>query len=231
MRWVAALLAAIVAALPANPAAAQTYEQDRRSCVGAPDADLRVAGCTAVIQAGREAGAALGFAYNNRGLAYDDKGEYDRAIEDFDQAIRLDPTAAETFNNRGVARSHKGQFDRAIGDYDQAIALDPGYAEAYSNRGSALGDKGQYDRAIRDFDRAIELQPDNAFAYNNRGVIYGETGRYDRAVEDFDVAIKLNSSYAEALNNRGIAKRKLGDTIGGNADIAKAKEMITNGAQ
>jgi tetratricopeptide (TPR) repeat protein len=62
-------------------------------------------------------------------------------------------------------------------------------------------------------------------------VIYGETGRYDRAVEDFDAAIRLNPNYAEALNNRGIAKRKMGDLIGGNADIARAKAMITNGTQ
>lgn len=231
MRWVLTSLAAIVAWLPLCPVAAQNYEGDRQSCVQAPDPDVRIAACTAVIQAGRETGAALGFAFNNRGLAYDDKGEYDRAIEDFNGAAGLDPTAAETFNNRGVARSHKGDHERAIEDFDQAIKLNPSYAEAYNNRGSSLGDKGLYDRALGDFGRAIQLQPDYAYAYNNRGVIYGETGRYDRAVEDFDAAIRLNPNYAEALNNRGIAKRKMGDLIGGNADIARAKAMITNGAQ
>ena len=49
----------------------------------------------------------------------------DRAIEDYDQAIRLNPNFAEAFYNRGVAYDGKGQPDRAIEDYDQAIRLNP----------------------------------------------------------------------------------------------------------
>jgi tetratricopeptide (TPR) repeat protein len=61
----------------------------------------------------------------------------DRAIEDLDQAIRLNPNYALAFSSRGLAYARKGQPDRAIQDYDQAIRLNPKYADAFSNRGAA----------------------------------------------------------------------------------------------
>jgi tetratricopeptide (TPR) repeat protein len=70
-------------------------------------------------------------AHHNRGLAYKNKGDYDRAIADYNEAIRLDPEYALAYNNRGVAYLLKGDHDRAIADYNEAIRLDPGCAKAY----------------------------------------------------------------------------------------------------
>ena len=61
----------------------------------------------------------------NRGAAYDTKGQYDRAIRDYDEAIELDRRQAVAFNNRGFANFNLGQHDRAIADYDEAIRLLP----------------------------------------------------------------------------------------------------------
>ena len=125
------------------PAVAQS-DQQRKWCNekdGAPD--QRISGCTAVIQSGSLADRSLAPAFNNRGIAYADKGQHDRAIQDFDQAIRLDPGSASLFNNRGRAYSAKGQYDRAIPDFDQAIRLDPTKADAFHDRGRAYGEKGQ----------------------------------------------------------------------------------------
>jgi tetratricopeptide (TPR) repeat protein len=59
-------------------------------------------------------------AFNNRGRAYGSKGQPDRAIADFDDAIRLNPNYAEAFNNRGLVNRAKGDF--AAGDADIAKA-------------------------------------------------------------------------------------------------------------
>ena len=75
-------------------------------------------------------------AFNNRGIVYDHKGEYDRAIADYDRAIELVPNDATAYNNRGVAYGKKGDYDRAIRDYDQAIRLKPDHANAFINRGT-----------------------------------------------------------------------------------------------
>ena len=58
--------------------------------------------------------------YNNRGGAWQKKGEHDRAIADYSEAIGLDPSNPCPFYNRGIAWSSKGDYDRAIADYSEA---------------------------------------------------------------------------------------------------------------
>src|SRR5262249_29907329 len=118
---------------------------DADGCVKETNPDLQIAYCTRLIQSGELTGVDAAPAFYNRGVGYGRKGEYDRAIQDYDQAIRLKPDLAEAFNNRGSAYGNKGQYARAIQDFDEAIRLKPDYAGAFSNRGSSYLNKGQYD--------------------------------------------------------------------------------------
>ena len=167
-------------------------------------------------------------AYNNRGLAYYNKGDYDDAIADYDQALQLKPDYAVAYNNRGLAYYYKGNYDRAIADYDQAIKLKPDYADAYANRGAAYGHKGDTDRAIADFNQALQLKPDSALAYNNRGFANYSKGDPARAIADYDQALKLNPDYAKAYYNRGLAYRDKGDTARAIADFRRYLELRPN---
>src|SRR3981189_1294491 len=74
--------------------------------------------------------------YNMRGSAYYDKGEYDIAIADFNDALRIGPPSGTIFHNRGNAWRSKGDYARAIADYDEAIRLTPNEAYSYQNRGA-----------------------------------------------------------------------------------------------
>ncbi len=161
----------------------------------------------------------------NKGNAHLNAGEFDRAIEDYDQAIKLDPNFARAFNNRGAMYERKGEFDRAIQDFDKAIALNPEYAEAFNNRGLAYHKKGESDRAIQDFDRAIKLKPNFARAFGNRGLAYYDKDEFDRAIQDFNQAIKLKPEFAGAFNNRGLAYRKLGKEKEAIKDFQMANQL------
>jgi tetratricopeptide (TPR) repeat protein len=158
-----------------------------------------------------------------RGFAYGAKGDNDRSITEYSEAIRFDPKDGIAYNNRGRAYRGKGDNDRAIADYSDAIRLDPKYVEAHNNRGLAYSAKGDNDRAIADYSEAIRHDPKYAVAYHNRGFAYGAKGDYDHAIVEYGVAIRIAPKYANAYYNRGRTYHAKGDN---NRAIADFKEAI-----
>jgi tetratricopeptide (TPR) repeat protein len=156
--------------------------------------DVAIAACSRAIASGRYKDRDLAALYGNRGVEYGDKGDLDRALEDFDRAIKVDAKYARAYYNRGTVWSAKRDPDRAIADFGQAIKLDPNYVTAYNSRGSAWSNKGDRDRAIADFDQAIKLDPKFAKAYYNRGLAWERKGELKRALADFKKFAELNPS-------------------------------------
>ena len=132
---------------------------DAEAC-GRQSGDRAIAACSRAIASDKYAGNDLATLHADRGYAWADKGDPDRAIADYDAAIRLDPKYALAYNHRGEAYIDKGDYARAIADLDEAIRLDPKYAHAYTNRGVVWGRKGDFGRAIADYTEAIRLDPD-----------------------------------------------------------------------
>src|SRR4249919_484241 len=93
----------------------------------------QIDGCTALIESGNQSPDVLAKAYNNRGNHYTRDGEYDRAIQDYDQSIKINPSYPKAFNNRGVAYQKKGEYERATKDFDEALRLEPNYSIAFVN--------------------------------------------------------------------------------------------------
>ena len=142
-------------------------------------------------------------AYNDRGLEYYNKGNSDKAINDFNNAIALNPDNAEAYNNRGVVFADQGAYDKAVADYTKAAELKPNYLDAYYNRANAFINQKLYDRAIDDYTKVIALNPASAEAYNNRGATYNIQKLYDNAIADYSKAIELMPNYALAYKNLG----------------------------
>jgi tetratricopeptide (TPR) repeat protein len=119
----AVLVALVIPLFPPTPADAQTQQQidwcENNGYVYTPD--LQINGCTAAIQSGRWSGKDLALVFNNRGNAYSDKNDYDRAIADFNQAIRLDPKYAFPHDGRGKAYYAKNDLNHAFADFDEAV--------------------------------------------------------------------------------------------------------------
>jgi tetratricopeptide (TPR) repeat protein len=162
--------------------------------------DEAIAACTRAINSGRSRGHDLAGLHVNRGVEYNHKGDNDRAIGDYNEAIRLDPKLAFAYSNRGNAYSAKGDRDRAITDYTEAIRLDPKYAHAYNNRGDEYRRKGDNDRAITDLTEAIRLDPKYAQAYCNRGLVKRAQGDATGANTDIDKAKQLTPNIGSWCN-------------------------------
>jgi tetratricopeptide (TPR) repeat protein/class 3 adenylate cyclase len=169
--------------------------------------------------------AADAIAYNNRGLAREDKGDLEGAIADYSKAIDMDPKYAAAYNNRGLARAGTRDLDGAVSDYSKAIDMDPNYADAYNNRGLARGDKGDPEGELADLNKAIDLDSKHVLAHINRGVARGSRGDLDGAIADFGKALALDPKYASAYYNRGFARRKKDDLDGAVADFTRALEL------
>jgi tetratricopeptide (TPR) repeat protein len=209
-----ALMAATILP-PVQASAQQPAERDACFAQNGVSPDLRLSACTAVIESGKEAPRMLAEALMRRGNAYfNDKQDYDRAIQDYDAIIRIDPNKALAFNNRGNGYLRKAQYDRALQDFDQALRLDPKFALALVNRAAVHRAKARFDDAIRDCDQAIAINAKFAAAYFGRAASYQEKAAWefdaylsqeqytDRAIADFDEAIRLDPNNAAALQRR-----------------------------
>jgi tetratricopeptide (TPR) repeat protein len=162
--------------------------------------------------------------YYNRGLVYQRKGDviidntpdngdwglawnlarenYAKAIQDYTEAIRLNPKYAEAYYNRGFIWDERMRnVATALPDYTEAIRLNPNYAEAYYQRGHAhLNITGNWDQAIADFTQAIRINPNYAEAYHQRGIVYYNRGDMGRTRADWEQTLRLNPRHPVRSN-------------------------------
>jgi tetratricopeptide (TPR) repeat protein len=204
----------------------QSKQENVNKCMSA-DPDTRIAGCTALIQTHQDTAQNLSIMYNNRGNAYNRKGDHDRAIQDFSEAIRLSPQFGY-YNNRGVDYYEKSDYDHAIQDFNEANRLNPNDASVYLARGNTYDRKRDYDHAIQDFNEAIHLNPNYVRAYYDRGKAYNSQGDYDRAIQDLSEAIRLKPNDPSYYYSRGSAYYNQGDSDRAIQDYNEAIRLHPN---
>ena len=157
-----------------------------------------------------------------KGLEAGRRGDYDLAITEFSEAIRLKPDNFGAYYDREYAYYFKGDWGKAIADCSEVIRLKPDYVDAYIERGNAYDNTGDFDRAIADFSEAIRLKPDDARAYFDRGLSYDRKHDWDKALADFSEAIRLKTNFPEAYYSRGGDYRRKGDYDKAVADYDEA---------
>jgi tetratricopeptide (TPR) repeat protein len=132
--------------------------------------------------------------------------DHDHAIEQFNEAIHLDPKAATAFVNRGLTYLDRNDRDRAIADLTEAIRVDSKSAIsaiAFAARGKTYHMKGDLARASVDFNDAIRIIPKNAQAFRSRGIAHAIRGDMENALADFTEVIRRNPKSAMAFATRG----------------------------
>ena len=95
----------------------------------------------------------------HRGRALAAGKQFDKALADHDEAIKLDPQSSAAFDSRGDTRCDMKEYDRAVADYERAIRIDPKSVSSYRRRGQALLELKQYARAQADLEQAVRLDP------------------------------------------------------------------------
>jgi lipoprotein NlpI len=158
--------------------------------------DLAIDYCTQAIQSGELSDQDLAIVFNNRGLAYYNKKDYEGAVQDYNHAIGLGLRDADLFYRRGLVYFENHDYHRAIQDFDEALKLNADHAAALQKRGWTYESKKDYDQAIRDYDRAISLQPNDSLAFIRRANALQEKRLYERALADYEAATQLDPKFA-----------------------------------
>lgn len=133
----------------------------------------------------------LALAYNNRGNAYMDAGNYSAALNDYNKAIEINACYPDAYYNRGILHANSQNYSNAIKDFSKAIELNKKYCYAYINRGNAKLMILDYHGAITDYNTAIELNPGYADSYANRGFAKNSLGDKNGACLDWEKAYNL----------------------------------------
>ncbi len=190
--------------LAATPAVQAGPKED---CEQFENRELQIQACSEIIRTEQEAG----WAYRKRGFAHELRGDYDKAVADYDEAIRLKPGDGIAYGLRGTAYRLKGDYDRAILDLNESIRLRPTFSLPYFERAYAYIGKGDYDRAIADCNEAMRLIPSSSTALHCRGKAYHGKREYDRAIVDYNEALKLSPKTLLARIHRGFTYEAKGD--------------------
>jgi tetratricopeptide (TPR) repeat protein len=139
-----------------------------------------------------------------RGYVHYLADQYEEALADLGEAVRLVPEEAEYWADRAETYRLMERYEEALADLNRAIELKPDYAWAIASRGETYRQMERYEEALADFNRAIELDSDYAWAIASRGQTYGQMERYEESLADFNCAIELKPDDAVVIANRGV---------------------------
>jgi tetratricopeptide (TPR) repeat protein len=136
------------------------------------------------------------------GNVYNGTGKYDKAVEEFQRAVKSEPSSEDGLRGLADAYTSLGNFAAAESTYKQAIALRPNYSAVYSWLGTFYFGQNRYADAAEAFLKATQLAPNNYFGYFNLGAAYVAEGHYQDAIKAFNRSIDLRPS-SDAYNNLG----------------------------
>ena len=146
----------------------------------------------------------------DRGVVRLKNNQFQEAVDEFTQLIRMAPENPDAYKNRGVAYMKLGEYDLAIQDFEKTREILPDMKGLYSNLGVAWYYKGEYTKAIENYNREIELTPDNYYAFFNRAICQAELNELTPGLEDVNRAISLSPDFYLAHCLRGDLLGKMG---------------------
>jgi tetratricopeptide (TPR) repeat protein len=135
-----------------GPARAETTLE----CFG-ENRELWIPGCTALIESHALEPSQLSSAYAMRALGYSLKGEYERAIKDYDAAIKIVPDFAVALNNRAWAYFRSGRGSQGLADVEKSLRLNPLSEHTWDTRAHIRQVMGNFQGALADYEKAIQV--------------------------------------------------------------------------
>jgi lipoprotein NlpI len=207
----------------------QVFERRRQQCYNSmnnftPEESIR--GCSDLIAMRSITGDGRAQAYKLRGDRYRQLRDWEHAISDYTQVIRMRGDHPGAYYRRSEVYLAQGQYDLAMADAERVIRIVPDTPGGYRVRCEVrVAQNVELDAARQDCNQALEINSIDTAALAARGVLNLRARSNDEAWSDFDAAIFNGRRLAQTLYGRGIAALRLGRTREGRADIVAAEEL------
>jgi tetratricopeptide (TPR) repeat protein len=160
-----------------------------------------------------------------RGTCYYARHNIERAIADYDQALRLDSKNAAAYDNRGTALDARGDWEDALKDYNESMRLNPRNADVYINRGTVLLENGDLNGAFADYTKALTLNPREEYAHAGRTEFYLRQNEPEKALKEANAVISIAPGEGLGYHRRACAFMALGKYAQAEADIKTALRL------
>lgn len=148
-------------------------------------------------------------AYNNRGTAWTEVGDYTRALADHGRSIELDPANTMYLLNYADRLYDLRRLEEAVSVYRRALSLGPNHY-IYNNLGLALAGLGKMQEAMQNYRLSLRIKPDNPTALVNLGVALAEEDRPDEAIAQYREALRIDPYSADAHFNLAVDLESMG---------------------
>jgi tetratricopeptide (TPR) repeat protein len=155
-----------------------------------------------------------GLLYFYLGRILKEKGDYEAAIQTFEQSLRLaddDEQRSITLQNYAICLKRKGDYEEAGKKFEESLKLDPKNSKTLHGYAVCLKDKGDYESAIEKFEQSLKLYPKNAKTLNAYAVCLKANGNYENAGKKLEESLKLDPENTIALNGYGVHLKEKGD--------------------
>ncbi len=149
--------------------------------------------------------------YGNRGFYYRERKQFQKALADYNSAIKINGSKGDLYNSRGKTYFDMNNVGPAINDYRKAISLDDKKAEYHVNLGAALGAQGNIGGALNALNAGIAVDPEFANAYLNRSLAYSQQDKFQEAIQDIDKYLSLKPNNSEMWYEKGLLERVTGN--------------------
>jgi Tfp pilus assembly protein PilF len=127
---------------------------------------------------------------------YENPATPKEAVEEFRQALALNPKSAREHLNYGLALLRAGQTKEGVAELERARSIDSKLPHPYFNLGVVFKKEGDFARAIAEFEQMAKLVPDEPVTHYNLGVLYKLQGQLERSIQEFETAAKLDPTLA-----------------------------------
>ena len=147
----------------------------------------------------------------DRGRVHARLEQNQKALQDYDEALRLNPQDSYALYNRALINRAFGRHDEAVRDFRTSLALRPDNPEGELELGISLLDAGRPDEAMRQYNRYVSRNEDEPWGYANRGLLHAWQGNRAKAEADLDKAWSLDPGNYVVMRARAVLEAQTGN--------------------